>query len=254
METTPRRRRQINEDAGTDPAVESASVRRRRDLTDQQPQDGAAASRRNTAPAKAQRDDARASGRGGWGGMNTTLAEGGAFARSLKITDEPVVVKFLDDEPFDSFRSHWIEKTGRKSYRHLTGVCPLCDPFGDQPQATSVCFNVISFADPENPKLEYIEAGSRLSRKLENLSEDKRFDGLSDPRLYVALSATGKGKDRQPNVEVIKVRDLFEDWDIQALSDPQIEELAQKAYAIGSSVDEIPTEEELRELVAELTK
>lgn len=212
------------------------------------PQGEANPARRNTAAA------ARPAGRGGWGAAKSTLAEGGGFARPLKVTDEPIVVKFVDDEPFDSFRSHWIEKTGRKSYRHLLDACPLCDPFGDQPSATSVCFNVVSFADPDHPKLEYIAAGARLAGKLEALAGDKRFEGLSDPRLYIALSATGKGTDRQPNVEVIKVRDLTEDWDIHALSDEEIDKLAEKAYPIGSSVEEIPTEEELRELVAELTK
>jgi len=225
-------------------------TKRRRALPEAEPQE--TPGRRNTAPAKRP----SGGGSGGWGGMKSTLAEGGGFARPLKFTDgeEPIVVKFLDAEPFDSYRSHWIEKTGRKSYRHLSGDCPLCDPFGDQPAAMAVCFNVVSFADPENPSFEYIQAGARLARKLEGIAGDRRFEGLDDPRLYVAIHATGKGTNTEYQAEVIKMRDLKDDWDITALSDEQLAEFRAQAYEIGSSVEDIPTVEELRELVAELTK
>lgn len=227
------------------------TTRRRRALPAPDPQESA--TRRNTAPATA----SRASGTGGWGGMKSTLAEGGGFMRPIKFADgeDPIVVKFLDAEPFDSFRSHWIEKTGRKSYRHLTGeVCPLCDPFGDQPSATAVCFNVVSFEDPAKPVFAYVQAGARLARKLEAIAGDRRFEGLNDPRLYVAVSATGKGTNTEYQAEIIKVRDLEDDWDITPLDDAAIAAYREKAYPIGSSVEEMPTEEELRELVRELTK
>lgn len=200
---------------------------------------------------------ARASGgTGGWGGMRTTLAEGGGFARPLKFTsdEDPIVVKFLDAEPFDSCRMHWIEKTGRKSYRHLIGECPLCDPFGDQPQAMAVFFNVVSFENPANPTYEYIQAGARLSRKLEAIAGDRRFEGLNDPKLYVAISATGKGTNTEYQAEIIKVRDLGDDWDITPLTDEQLAAFADKGYAIGDAVEDVPTVAELRELVDELTK
>lgn len=228
------------------------TTRRRRALPPDTETQDATPARRNTAPARTS-----VSGTGGWGGMKSTLAEGGGFARPLKFTDgeEPIVVKFLDQEPFDSYRSHWIDKPGRKSYRHLSGgVCPLCDPFGDQPQAMAVCFNVIAFQDPENPTFEFITAGARLARKLEAIAGDRRFEGLNDPRLYVAISAVGKGKDTEYQAEIIKMRDLEEDWDITALTDEQIEEFRAQAYPIGATVEDVPTVEELRELVVELTK
>jgi hypothetical protein len=227
------------------------TTRRRRALPEPEPQDTRPA-RQNTASPKT----ARGAGIGGWGGMKSTLAEGGGFARPMKFTDgeDPIVVKFLDAEPFDSYRAHWIDKPGRRSYRHLTGDCPLCDPFGDQPQATAVCFNVVSFEDPANPKFEFIQAGARLARKLEALAGDRRFKGLDDPRLYIAISATGKGTSTEYQAEVIKMRDLDEDWDITALSDQQLAAFREKAYEIGSSVEEIPTVEELHDLVKELTK
>lgn len=223
-------------------------ARRRRALPASETEDTRPA-RRNTAPQAA-----RSAGTGGWGGMKATLAEGGQFARALKFSEEPLVVHFLDDEPFDSYRSHWLEKKGRKSYRHLPGVCPLCDPFGDQPAATAVCFNVVSFEDPAQPRFEYISAGSRLARKLEALAGDRRFAGLSDPRLYVAIHSVGKGTDTDYICEPIKMRDLQEDWDIAALDDEQLDAMREKAYPLGSSVEEIPTVDELRDLIAELTK
>lgn len=229
------------------------TTRRRRALPDPDPQDETQ-ERRNTAPPARR---ASSGGTGGWGGMKSTLAEGGGFARPLKFSDgdEPIVVKFLDAEPFDSFRTHWIEKTGRRSYRHLSGAdCPLCDPFGDQPAAMAVCFNVISFENPENPVFEFIQAGARLARKLEVIAGDRRFDGLNDPKLYVAISASGKGTNTEYQAEIIKMRDLKDDWDITPLTEQQVDALRTQAYAIGSSVEEIPTVEELRELVAELTK
>jgi hypothetical protein len=191
----------------------------------------------------------------GWGAAKAVMEESSAFAKALKPTEKPIVIKFLEDDPFDAFASHWLERNGKKKFRCRTkGQCPLCDPFGDQPTSSTLHFNVVSFADPDVPVFEFLEAGARLGHLLEDQADDQRFNGLSDPRLYVAISMTKGGDSKKgavPKLEVIKERDLYEDWDIEPLTDKQVREFQRQCY--DRPVEPIPSVDEMRAIIKELT-
>lgn len=188
----------------------------------------------------------------GWAAARAVIAESSGFATPLKFTSDPLIVKFLDEVPFDSFRTHWLDDAkGRKKFRCLKNDCPLCDPFGDEANGSSIHFNVVSFEDPDVPVFAYVEAGARLSRGLDGIAEDDRYDGLADPKLYVAISVTGPKKTPEYHCEPVKSRDLYDDWDIDALTGEDYEKFERKKYT--GPVEPLPTRRELQDLVKELT-
>lgn len=246
-EERPRSRRRDEDDEDERPArsrrrdeEERPRSRRRRDDEDEERGSG----------RRADRD--RGEANSGWDAAKAVVAESSGFATPQKFTSKPIVVKLLDDAPFDSYRTHWLEDAkGRKKYRCLKSDCPLCDPFGDETNGSAIHFNIVSFEDPDTPRFAYIEAGARLARALDNLGQDERYDGLSDPKLYVAISVTGPKKNPEYQVKDVKERDLYDDWDIDPLTDEDYERFERKRYT--GPVEPLPTRRELQDLIKELT-
>lgn len=65
----------------------------------------------------------------GWGNVDQTKQADSPYAQRLKIDDKPVIVKFLEDEPYTSYRQHWVERQGQKSFTCISDMhpqgCPL---------------------------------------------------------------------------------------------------------------------------------
>lgn len=179
------------------------------------------------------------------------------FPTRLKLEDEYVVVKFLDDEPFATWGQHWI---GGRPWTCLEVECPLCDKTGDNPRPLGA-FNVVVISPKDKSKgieqvsgLQVLEAGPVLMTVL-----DKKATAGTGPltRDYYALNQTGEkgrdGKRKKTNYEVtpIKERDLYEDWDIEPLTDEEFEAFEDKAYEEEKYVRRTP-KKELRELARNL--
>lgn len=195
------------------------------------------------------RSEAPASGGKGWGSYNKQKSESGDFPENLKVTDEAILIKFLDDEPFYVYRQHWIERSGKKSFTCLSDNCPLCDELGDRPRL-QVLFNVIDFTDADNPEVKVWTVGTRVAGALKNFAADKKTSPLNRENLYWSVSKSGKGSKTQYSINPVKERDLEEDWDIEPLTADDIEDFDGQAY--DESIVQFQTRKQLREIVDEV--
>lgn len=185
----------------------------------------------------------------GWGAAEETKSADSPFAQRLKVTSDAVVIKFLEDDPYTSFRQHWIERQGQKSFTCTSNIhakgCPLCDA-GDRPSAR-FCFNVALLISGEEPVLRSYEVGPRVVDSLKNFHQDAKMGPL--PKHYWSVSKTGKGATSQTNHQLVKAADLEADWDLDPISDSQLAALKAKAY--DSSIVSIPSYKTLQQIAAE---
>ena len=168
--------------------------------------------------------------RSGWGAVDTLKQEDANYAVRLKTGNDPVLIKFLQDAPYASWRQHWVNRTGQKSFVCREGMddrgCPLCDA-GNRPRPL-FAFNVLLLERGEEPALRSYEAGTRVIATLRNFNEDARQGPLSTH--YWAVSRSGTGPQPQYNHLLIKERDLSDEWGIVPLTSDALEHSESKAY------------------------
>lgn len=161
----------------------------------------------------------------GWGAYDRVVEQNSDYAQYLKIGPDPTVIKVIDAAPFDNFVCHWVDEIteGSKSIRCWgTHECPLCR-YGDKPKKFSVCFNVISLEDPENPALKIWEAGVKIARTLKDISLDKKRGPLNRADLYFSISKTQKSqKQVEYQLERVRAEFLDEEYGVQPLTDAQL--------------------------------
>lgn len=163
--------------------------------------------------------------RSGWGGAEQTKYAESDYASRLKVTDDPQIIKFLEDAPFASWRQHWIERSGQKSFTCLGDDCPLCG--AGSKAAARFAFNVALLSGDEEPTLKSFEIGSRVIDQLANFHKSERTGPLS--KHYWAVSRTGKGATTVTNLQMVKATDL-EDWGIEPLSKDDLSALTAEKY------------------------
>lgn len=194
-------------------------------------------------------EDARRVIKRGWGQAEQTKNADSAFAQTLRVTGEPQVIKFLEDDPYTSFRQHWIERQGQKSFVCIAEMdprgCPLCDA-GDRPSAR-FAFNVALMSADNDPVLKSYEIGNRIIDSLKNFHQDPRQGPL--PKHYWAVSKTGTKATTQVNHQMIRERDLVDEWGIDPITEDQLAALLKHAYS--SSIVSIPSRKTLLGLATE---
>jgi len=201
------------------------------------------------ADADLDRSAARRVIKRGWGNVDTTKQADSPYAQRLKIDDKPVIIKFLEDEPYTSYRMHWVERQGQKSFTCISDMhpkgCPLCDA-GHRPSAR-FAFNVALLTEDGDAVIKSYEVGPRVIDSLRNFHQDPRQGPLS--KHYWAISRSGKGPTSQTNHQMVRERDLEEEWDISPLDEDAL------ATVKGNSYDEtivpIPHRKTLVEIAAE---
>lgn len=224
---TPRRVPRAKQDYDEDPTDEP-------DDTEEEEDEGGAKNRRGKAV------------RSGWAGAKQTKAASGDFPEEFKASDEAVLIKFLEDEPFASYRQHWIERPGKKSWTCLEDNCPLCD-IGDRP-AAKIAFNILSFENPDEPENKVWIVGTKLSGALENFASDKKTGPLT--RLYWSVKRTGKGTKSQTHLTPIKERDLKDDWDVEPLSEEELDTAYESCF--DDTVIQVQTRKQLKDVASDL--
>jgi hypothetical protein len=185
----------------------------------------------------------------GWGSYEKTKQATSSFPDDFKASGEAVIVHFLDDEPFLVYLQHWIERQGKRSWTCLENRCPLCDDAGDKP-SQQVLFNVVDFTDPEDPQVKVWRAGPMIADILKNFAKDKKTSPLNRDDLYFSVSKQTKNKKTTYYITPVKERDLLDDWDIEPLTDEDLEEFDGKAY--DEDILQVNSRTELKTIVREL--
>lgn len=186
----------------------------------------------------------------GWGAAEKVKNADSAFAQRLKIGDDPIIIKFLEDEPYASFRFHWIERQGQKSFTCIADLdpkgCPLCDA-GSRP-STRFAFNVALLEPDTDPAVKSYEVGPRVIDQLKNFHTDPRQGPLS--KHYWAVSRTGKGTTSATNHQLVKERDLEDEWaGITPLTESGLRDLLRDSYT--PEIIQIPERKTLQSIVLE---
>lgn len=167
--------------------------------------------------------------RGGWGAVDAVKNADSPFAQRFKLSEEPQIIKFLNDEPYASWRQHWIERQGQKSFVCIADFdergCPLCDS-GNRP-AVRIAFNVALLIPGEEAVLKSYEVGPRVIDQLKNFHNDPRTGPLS--KHYWSVSKTGKGATTATSHQLVKERDL-EEWNIASLTEDNLKDLIGSSY------------------------
>jgi hypothetical protein len=184
----------------------------------------------------------------GWGAVESVVSSDSSFAQRLKVGDDPVIVKFLEDEPYAVLRQHWIERPGQKSFTCIADLsskgCPLCDA-GNRP-SSRFNFNVALLVDHEEPLIKSYEVGARVIDQLKNFSVDPRQGPLT--KHYWAISRSGKGARSSTNHQMLRDRDL-EDYSVEPLDEDDLKRLRKKAY--DASIIQIPEYKTLLDIAKE---
>lgn len=185
----------------------------------------------------------------GWGNAEEVKTSDSPFAQTLKIGSEPQVVKFLEDDPYTSYHQHWIERQGQRSFVCIAKIdpkgCPLCDA-GDRASA-KFAFNVALMSEDNDPVLKSYEVGVRIIDSLKNFHLDPRQGPL--PKNYWAISRTGTKGSSQTNHQMIRERDLREEWEMDPITEDQFGTLKKNAYT--ESIVTIPTRKTLMGIASE---
>lgn len=247
MATTSRRRRVTGRDFPTDDEEETTSRRRRRpepevdeeetteteeenatDEDDDAPDEEEEKPRKRSRRVKVNQDDVEDEGdeesafddtliNKGWGAVEKNAPKGD-WTNDFRFREEAQIVKFLDDEPWD-YMQHWVQRDGKQSFTCAGPGCPLCKVGVKVTQ--KIVFPVVNFGEsPEDePEVQNLVVGRRLMTTLEGYHKGKTTGPLT--RLYWALSKTGQRLKTQHHVQVVKERDLEEDWeyDLDAVED-----------------------------------
>lgn len=185
--------------------------------------------------------------RSGWDGVSAVKDADSPFATRLRVEDEPILIKFLSDEPYASWRQHWVERQGQKSFVCISEFdnCPLCDA-GNR-ASIRIAFNVVLLASDGNHALRSYEVGPRVIDQLKNFHNDPRTGPLS--KHYWAVSKTGKGATSATAHQLVRERDL-EEWGLNPLNDADLSHWADKSYT--ADIINIPTRQDLLSVASEV--
>lgn len=200
-------------------------------------------------------EDASLPIRGGWTEAQKQADAASPWAQAFRPDKATKVIKFLEDQPYASYRRHWVDRTGpngpyKRTYTCLGTVekpCPLCDA-GNQVQAVSA-FNIVELGDDGQLLLRTWDLGNRLLAVMKGYHADPKIGPLTKGYFGVIKTDSGKrGGTSQTNINPIKASQLEEDYGFTA---PSAEELA-AIKLMDSSIITIPTTAELREVAAEM--
>ena len=178
----------------------------------------------------------------GWGAAEALLKEPTTeFPTDFRFSEEPQLVKFLQDRPFATYEQHWIERPkGKKSFVCIGDGCPLCEILGDKPRG-KFAFNVLVLS-AETPSVQVLTAPPSLARQIKKAHDDDR-KGPIDKEFW-EISRLGTGPQTQYTLNYVRGRDLAEEW---KLTQDNVKELV--ADAEPFTADEVVRETPRSELL-----
>jgi hypothetical protein len=188
--------------------------------------------------------------RGGWSQVDAMKSADSQYAQRLKVTEEVQIVKFLEDEPYVGWHQHWVEREGQKSFVCIREIdergCPICET-GVRP-SQRVAFNVALLTSGEKVANRSFEVGPRVVDQLRNLNKAPQTGPLS--KHYWAVSRSGKGATTSYNLQVVRERDLADEWKVSPISEEGMLRLQDNLY--DASIIKVPTYADLAAIAAEI--
>lgn len=176
----------------------------------------------------------------GWDAAEALLnVETTEFPTDFKFSEDPQLVKFLQDRPFATYEQHWIERPkGKKSFVCIGEGCPLCEIVGDKPRG-KFAFNVLVLSG-DNQKVQVLTAPPSLARQIKKAHDDERKGPID--REFWEISRMGTGPTTQYTLNFVRGRDLAEEW---KLSPDTVNELVANAepFSAEDVVRETPRSE-----------
>lgn len=176
----------------------------------------------------------------GWDAAEALLkVETTEFPTDFRFSEEPQLVKFLQDRPFATYEQHWIERPkGKKSFVCIGDGCPLCEILGDKPRG-KFAFNVLVLTG-ETQGVQVLTAPPSLARQIKKAHDDERKGPLD--REFWEISRMGTGPTTQYTLNFVRGRDLAEEW---KLSLDTVKELVANAESFSAEdvVRETPRSE-----------
>lgn len=188
----------------------------------------------------------------GFKGFQQTKAATSSYADDFKLSEEEVLVKFLDDEPFATYGEHGLYKElndGQRVWVCLAPdeTCAICDT-GHNARAVAL-WNVVVIPEEGKPELKVLKAGPLLEKVIEKKAALK-----SGPmgREYYSLSQTPGKNDGPPvyAVEVIRERELEEEWSFKPFTDAALDDWLDKSY--DESFVKFPSEKQVKDIARKL--
>lgn len=137
------------------------------------------------------------------------------FLLAYQASNQPRLIRFLDNAPMIIKRHYWDRGESRGYYVCLEDDCPMCDA-GNQSRVQGV-FTVVDLTpdDPNDPPhRRFLYASKRLLNQLRDRDDDPKYGPLTAS--YMAISKSGQGKDTTYTVTFVKDRDLEDDWEMSA--------------------------------------
>lgn len=190
-------------------------------------------------------------------------AKTGDRAAEFKPEDNtPTLFKLLDDEPFDNYVQHWVNdapKGDPKSYmcyddeyhKDFERGCPLCE-VGESGRAFSL-WNVLDLTNPNKPEVKVWATSPVLTDTLERMSRNDRTSPLAREDLYFEIEKVVKKKKTEWRLDVVKARDLDEDFKIEPFSADELADFEEKRYDDRKDVTRVDSWDRLDELAEYLT-
>jgi len=188
-----------------------------------------------------------AKGGAGWDafkGLGSSKGAGRPDRLKLELDGPPVLVKFLDDEPFAVYQRHWVQEMPKGKKKSF--VAPDNDAdnpllaVGHEPE-TRVCFNVAVVWTESGEgvgKVLVLDAPAGLAATLRDLNDHERKGPLSKEYFEIAMFRQNNGFTAY-SVDFVKGRDLREEFEIDPLSDDDLDALEAEAYEYEDYVDEV---------------
>lgn len=174
--------------------------------------------------------------------------------------DTTYLIKMLEDEPFWSYLEHFVNEIeeGKRSFTCGGDACPLCD-YGHNPRAYDL-FNVAVW-DPAGDggegqwTLKYWRAtpdpAGKILARADELGTGRNPRALGDPDVYLAVSKSKSRKKKggrafnEFQVDLVKERDLEDDYEAYPLTDEDLDEFDGKLFS--ETVVPEPSPRELRD-------
>lgn len=125
---------------------------------------------------------------GGWGAYTKAkeTAKKSSFNSEdqLKVEDDPILIKFVQDSPFESYYQHWVQRgKGKKRSWTCPGEdnCALCD-IGHAVRCLTL-FNVIEIVGAKHTNKFWV-CGKNAGDQVEAAALSKRWSPINDDDLY----------------------------------------------------------------------